>query len=63
MQKHYDFTEIVTNFRHSMSGSGFDIRSRRVSIPKEFCVATPEEYVKKFGGNRVINKVLGNDIY
>ena len=40
-----------------MSGSGFDIRSKRVSIPKEFCVATPEEYVKKFGGNRVINKV------
>ena len=34
-----------------------------MSIPKEFCVATPEEYVKKFGGNRVINKVLGNDIY
>ena len=41
-----------------MSGSGFDIRSKRVSIPKEFSVATPEEFVKKFGGNRVINKVV-----
>ena len=44
-----------------MSGSGFDYRggSRRVSIPKEFCVATPEELVKRYGGSKsqVINKV------
>ena len=25
---------------------------------KDFSVATPEEFVKRFGGNKVINKVL-----
>ncbi|KAK3576974.1 hypothetical protein CHS0354_005975 [Potamilus streckersoni] len=45
--------------RHSMSGSAnLDHRGRRISIPKEYCVATPEEFVHKFGGNKVINKVL-----
>lgn len=49
----------MSGHRHSMSGS-FDIRGRRVSIPKEFCVATPEELVKTYGGSKstVINKVL-----
>ena len=27
------------------------------SLPKEFSVATPEEFVKRFGGVKVINKV------
>jgi hypothetical protein len=27
---------------------------------KDFTVATPEEFVKKFGGNKVINKVCSN---
>ena len=41
-----------------MSGSkGFDHYGRNKAMPKEFCVATPEEFVKRFGGNRVINKV------
>ena len=26
---------------------------------KDFTVATPEEFVKRFGGNKVINKVNG----
>ncbi|KAJ8315639.1 LOW QUALITY PROTEIN: hypothetical protein KUTeg_007789 [Tegillarca granosa] len=45
---------------HSMSGaSNLDSRGRRSSIhPKDFSVATPEEFVKRFGGNKVINKVL-----
>ncbi|ESP03134.1 hypothetical protein LOTGIDRAFT_199489 [Lottia gigantea] len=42
-----------------MSGINLDANrlSRRASL-KDFCVATPEEFVKRFGGNRVINKVL-----
>ncbi|XP_033740192.1 acetyl-CoA carboxylase-like isoform X1 [Pecten maximus] len=46
--------------RHSMSGAdNLDTRGRRsISYPKDFSVATPEEFVKRFGGNRVINKVL-----
>jgi len=41
-----------------MSGN-FDIRGRRVSYPKEYCVATPEELVKTYGGSEktVIKKV------
>jgi acetyl-CoA carboxylase / biotin carboxylase 1 len=27
------------------------------SLEKDFIVATPEEFVKKFGGTKVINKV------
>ncbi|XP_060601349.1 acetyl-CoA carboxylase-like isoform X2 [Ruditapes philippinarum] len=48
-----------TMLRHSMSGS-FDIRGKRQSIPKEFCVATPEELVQTYGGSKstVIKKVL-----
>ncbi|XP_062596285.1 acetyl-CoA carboxylase 1-like isoform X10 [Saccostrea cucullata] len=46
--------------KHSMSGaSNLDSRGRRLSYhPKDFSVATPEEFVKRFGGNKVINKVL-----
>ena len=34
-------------------------RHRKVSKghPKDFTVATPEEFVKRFGGDHVINKV------
>ncbi|XP_078337630.1 acetyl-CoA carboxylase-like isoform X9 [Crassostrea virginica] len=46
--------------KHSMSGaSNLDSRGRRMSYhPKDFSVATPEEFVKRFGGKSVINKVL-----
>lgn len=42
-----------------MSGaSNLDSRGRRMSYhPKDFSVATPEEFVKRFGGKSVINKV------
>ena len=29
------------------------------SLPKEFSVATPEEFVRRFGGTKSINKVRG----
>ncbi|KAK3098334.1 hypothetical protein FSP39_018526, partial [Pinctada imbricata] len=47
-------------YRHSMSGAtSLDTKGRRLSQhPKDFTVATPEEFVKRFGGNKVINKVL-----
>ncbi|KAK3798057.1 hypothetical protein RRG08_034617 [Elysia crispata] len=42
-----------------MSGISLDTAVRRKSSSvKDFCVATPEEFVKRFGGNVVINKVL-----
>ena len=33
-------------------------RSLSRGLSKDFTVATPEEFVKQFGGDRVINKVL-----
>ncbi|XP_035827708.1 acetyl-CoA carboxylase isoform X2 [Aplysia californica] len=44
--------------RHTMSGISLDTSTRRRSYIKDFCVATPEEFVKNFGGSVVINKVL-----
>ncbi|XP_029649542.1 acetyl-CoA carboxylase-like isoform X2 [Octopus sinensis] len=44
--------------RHTMSGVNLDHRGKRSTYPKDFTVATPEEFVKKFGGNKVINTVL-----
>jgi len=32
-------------------------RSLSRGLSKDFTVATPEEFVKRFGGDRVINKV------
>ncbi|XP_076466128.1 acetyl-CoA carboxylase-like isoform X2 [Babylonia areolata] len=46
--------------RHTMSGISLDTSSskgKRAYI-KDFCVATPEEFVKSFGGDVIINKVL-----
>ncbi|XP_064618157.1 acetyl-CoA carboxylase-like isoform X2 [Liolophura sinensis] len=52
-------TAIKGSIRHSMSGVSMDYRpSRKPSYPKDSSVATPEEFVKRFGGNRVIRKVL-----
>lgn len=44
-------------YRHTMSGVNLDHRGKRSTYPKDFTVATPEEFVKKFGGNKVINTV------
>ena len=44
----------------SMSGAVGMSGHQRVgsrSLPKDFSVATPEEFVKRFGGDKVINKV------
>ena len=45
---------------HSMSGAtSLDTKGKRKSLsPKDCVVATPEEFVKRFGGCQVINKVL-----
>ena len=45
--------------RHSMSGAtSLDTKGKRKSLsPKDCVVATPEEFVKRFGGCQVINKV------
>lgn len=41
-----------------MSGISLDNTKGRRAYIKDFCVATPEEFVKCFGGDVVINKVL-----
>ena len=43
---------------HHIAQNGFQ-RSLSLSrgMSKDFTVATPEEFVKRFGGDRVINKV------
>lgn len=46
-----------------MSGISLDTTAKRKSYVKDFCVATPEEFVKSFGGNIVINKVQKNTFY
>lgn len=48
---------MILNFRHTMSGISLDTTKGRRAYIKDFCVATPEEYVKCFGGDVVINKV------
>ena len=40
-----------------MSGISLDSVTKKKSYVKDFCVATPEEFVKCFGGNVVINRV------
>lgn len=40
-----------------MSGISLDTTVRRKTYVKDFCVATPEEFVKCFGGSVTINKV------
>ncbi|XP_055889242.1 acetyl-CoA carboxylase-like isoform X3 [Biomphalaria glabrata] len=64
-QSSYEVTEMLLdpaahtpNMRHTMSGISLDSAAKRRSYVKDFCVATPEEFVKSFGGNVVINKVL-----
>ena len=47
-------------FRATMSNAhlaSYATHQRKSSYPKDFSVATPEEFVKRFGGNLVINKV------
>lgn len=45
-------------YRHTMSGISLDTGNKgKRAYLKDFCVATPEEFVKSFGGNIVINKV------
>ncbi|XP_076323761.1 acetyl-CoA carboxylase-like [Tachypleus tridentatus] len=48
------------HLRQSMSGTHLLQQGKEVSRNdgKDFTVATPEEFVKRFGGNRVINKIL-----
>ncbi|XP_071137494.1 acetyl-CoA carboxylase-like isoform X4 [Mytilus edulis] len=52
--------KIYMNKQHSMSGAtNLDTKGKKLSLsPKDCVVATPEEFVKRFGGNQVINKVL-----
>ncbi|CAG2227174.1 Acetyl-CoA carboxylase 1,Acetyl-CoA carboxylase 2,Acetyl-CoA carboxylase,Acetyl-CoA carboxylase, mitochondrial [Mytilus edulis] len=52
--------KIYMNKQHSMSGAtNLDTKGKKLSLsPKDCVVATPEEFVKRFGGNHVINKVL-----
>ena len=49
----------VLCFRHTMSGTLLDaaLHGHRRLNAKDFSVATPEEFVKRFGGNKVINRV------
>ncbi|XP_062873532.1 acetyl-CoA carboxylase 2 isoform X2 [Trichomycterus rosablanca] len=50
-----------TTMRPSMSGSHLTKKGReqrRMDVPRDFTVASPAEFVKRFGGTRVIEKVL-----
>lgn len=53
---------VLDNFYWSMSGQHLNNfghqRKHSKGHSKDFTVATPEEFVRRFGGNRVINKVL-----
>ena len=49
--------EVFFHSRHTMSGISLDTNKGRRAYIKDFCVATPEEFVKSFGGDVVINKV------
>lgn len=40
-----------------MSQSHLRLRARGTEVNKDVTVATPEEFVRHFGGNRVINRV------
>lgn len=42
--------------RQSMSGIHLSSQDR--ADKQDFTIATPEEFIKRFGGTRVINKVL-----
>ncbi|XP_049326203.1 acetyl-CoA carboxylase 2 isoform X3 [Astyanax mexicanus] len=49
------------SMRPSMSGPHLMRRGReqrRMDVPRDFTVASPAEFVKRFGGSRVIEKVL-----
>ncbi|KAI5088493.1 acetyl-CoA carboxylase 2 isoform X3 [Silurus meridionalis] len=50
-----------TSMRPSMSGPHLIKKGReqrRMDIPRDFTVASPAEFVKRFGGTRIIEKVL-----
>jgi hypothetical protein len=40
-----------------MSQSHLRVKQRGMELNKDLNVATPEEFVRQFGGNRVINRV------
>ncbi len=42
---------------HLMKYNGHHQRNSSKGSAKDFSVATPEEFVKSYGGDRVINKV------
>ncbi|EFX86656.1 hypothetical protein DAPPUDRAFT_222043 [Daphnia pulex] len=44
--------------RATMSQSHLRVKQRGMELNKDLNVATPEEFVRQFGGNRVINRVL-----
>ncbi|GAA6074642.1 acetyl-CoA carboxylase-like isoform X1, partial [Tachysurus ichikawai] len=50
-----------TSMRPSMSGLNLIKKGRaqrRMDVPRDFTVASPAEFVKRFGGTRIIEKVL-----
>ncbi|XP_064582783.1 acetyl-CoA carboxylase 2 isoform X1 [Zonotrichia leucophrys gambelii] len=54
-----DILEPSAGIRPSMSGLHLTKRSRRkIDLQRDFSVASPAEFVTRFGGNRVIEKVL-----
>ena len=44
-----------------MSQSHLRVKQRGMELNKDLNVATPEEFVRQFGGNRVINRVSKYD--
>uniref|UniRef100_A0A8C0V4H0 acetyl-CoA carboxylase n=1 Tax=Cyanistes caeruleus TaxID=156563 RepID=A0A8C0V4H0_CYACU len=51
--------EPISHHRPSMSGLNLAKRShRKMDLQRDFSVASPAEFVTRFGGNRVIEKVL-----
>lgn len=51
-------TATTSHHRPSMSGLHLAKRShRKMDLQRDFSVASPAEFVTRFGGNRVIEKV------
>ncbi|KAK3538673.1 hypothetical protein QTP86_012135 [Hemibagrus guttatus] len=61
VQKTHTGASQSTAMRPSMSGLNLMKKGReqrRMDVPRDFTVASPAEFVKRFGGTRVIEKVL-----
>ena len=53
----YKIKNYIFHYRPSMSQGTVMIQAQSRQLEKDFTVATPEEFIRRFGGTKVINKV------